>query len=293
MAGVRRKLGGLVADGAIAAIIRSRRAPKPEPAPVLPRAWVEAVLADLVAVDVERWRRFGGAISRTDRDGDAHWRLELSKDAAEQHTLPVLTGELILTHDGTSDVVPQAYAARVTLLRTRAGVIDASIQVDGIGRGSAGQRGTLRRAAPPREGVAGSGPPADETQPRRWKGFPGPVTEIRPQLPLEAAVGAEIDLAGLGAVSANPDELLLAVRRPGAAGPDLLLRVEAQEPFEDDAPDYLEGAGQRVWNESAELDREHRIDHGQVTDDRLTVGGERWLVVLRARGLSARVERLA
>lgn len=294
---VGRKLQDLAAGGAIAAIRRQRRAARAHPAPVLPRAWVETVLADLVAVDVERWRRFDGALVRTDRNGDAHWRLELSRDPGPQ-TVAQLSGTLVLTHDGTSGVDPWRFPATVRLLRTRAGWIEATIEVDDDGgaRVDRRQRGALRVPAPPREGV--SPPPHEEAPgmagdtpakvPRRWDGFPGPLTDVRPAAELEAVIGGTVRLEELAAVSRGPDELLLPVSPLGGDAPRFVLRVRADGPLEDHAPDYVSGE----WNRAEDLGGDFVIERCTAGGGGLLIGGAGWQVDLRAPGLRASVERL-
>lgn len=205
------------------------------PPPTPPVGWVQRVLADLVAVDVERWRRFDGVLRRSDEMDGETWSLKLahgdalvwepgSSAAWWRHGLSTVP-ELV----GTLTAGERSVPATVELVRTRRWVT-AQLTLRGDGPRHPEELHTVIAPLPPPEGVAGAAAvdaATDVSTTTAWSGFPGPLTDVWPQVPLDTVVGASVWLGDLIELADEPHELLLsAAAAVGDPSPALLLRLD-------------------------------------------------------------------
>ncbi len=280
-----------------------RRALTSTPPPEPPVGWAQRVLADLVAVDVERWRRFNGVIARTDEYAGNRWTLELRHGRSVEWepgsmatwwrggldgTIPELLGTLSIKPTAPSDDrAPQTVAVSVDLVRTH-GEIVATLTMRGTGLTLPNESYAVAAPAPAPEGVSGVAESCEVASRTAWTGFPGPVTRVRPQVPLARVVGATVYLHDLADLASEPDELLLTVAGDGA--PILLLRLTADGSLQDRTPEHFPDGS---WNSADAIDMDYPVEHVALEADVLTLSGRDWLAQVAGPNLQVVVEQLA
>lgn len=308
-----------------------RHLPHAEPPPVLPPDWATTVLAGPLAVDIERWRRFQGEITRTDEVSGAEWTLTLRRGLAHDAASPgawwrgeaddivvELAGYLQIAEPGRD---PVAFPASLELVRWRGGKHAAELELASGNWRVQRSMVQLERRWPVREGVpASAGPPTNgipDTDAHGWTGFPTEPVTLRVARPIEALVGMRANFSSLvdavrlpddaahtgyvGVEEARfehdlPDELLFTAWQPddqtvGVAGERFVVRVSSEQPFGYATPEYV-GRGAR-WNPASSLDLDCDIERVERGDGVVTLAGTGWRLHLVGQALEVRVEPLA
>lgn len=280
-----------------------RRALQSTPPPEPPTGWVQQVLADLVAVDVERWRRFDGILVRTDECAGERWTLELRHGRSVDRqpggmatwwrggangTVPELLGTLSIERAAQGHPVSErTVPVRVDLIRTH-GEIVATLTLRGTGLTLPDESYAVSAPAPAPEGVTGVAADYEVASQTAWEGFPGPVTTVRPQVPITRVVGATVYLHDLADLALEPDELLLTIAGDGAE-PILLMRLTADGPLEDRTPEHFADGS---WNSANAIDMDYPVEQVVVEADVLTLSGKDWLAQVAGANLQVVVEQL-
>lgn len=304
--------------------------PHSEPLPDPPRAWGDAVLKGPLSVDVERWRRFEGEMSRSDVVDGTRYTLTLRRGRSCERgsdgvwwrgdpadIVPELTGWLRVGPEagGGEEFV---YEARLDLARWRGGKNAADLVI------TAGNwrthTETVHREAPwpVREGVpsAATTSRTPSTDTFGWTGFPTEPARLREDVGLptiergEAGLRALADAIALPPDTAKtgfraldqvrfehdlPEELLFLAWKPAGshlsdADERYVVRVAAEGPFGYATPKYLDD--ERHFNAASTLDLGYVVKRVDVHDDRVTLSGTGWLLHLVGRELDVRVEPL-
>lgn len=279
--------------------------------PVLPAAWLNAVLEPLVAADVERWRRFRGALVHSYETDGRHWELRLARGGPwetrtlrtwwrgdEADTVPELLGYLTITTlsaaaiDGPNRIgEQQRFRAALELTQTLDDRNQALLRLATEAGRAPETRHEASAPAPPSD-LTSPPPTAPEPPPAGWSGFPPPLStaDVRPELPLSILAGATIFIGGANDLVGEPAEFLLSGSSTGPTPVKFVVRVRADGgPLNDDYPDLADHSD---WNAASALDRDYVVTDWSLTGDKLRLSGPEWIFVLTGPNLQVRAEQL-